>query len=182
MISIEPILQQLRIGKIKPHVPLGGTLVDIGCDEPPTLLKLYQDKMQKCIGLDIVAKPRKDGNLEIKQADLQKKLPLGDRTADVITMLAVLEHMNHPLEMVTEAYRILKPNGVFLVTVPSPTNKPLLELLAILRLVRPEMIHQHQNYFTHEKLHQLFKLAGFSQVSVTSFELGFNTFVKAVKA
>lgn len=181
MISIEPILQQLRISKIKPHLPLGGTLVDIGCDEPPKLLNLYRGKMQKCIGLDIVAKPRVEGNLEIMQADLQKQLPLGDRTADVITMLAVLEHMNHPLEMVTEAYRILKPNGVFLVTVPSPSNKPLLELLAILRLVRPEMVRQHQNYFTHEKLHQLFKRVGFAHVSVASFEFGFNTFVKAVK-
>lgn len=181
MEGLEPVFQELRIRKIWPHIKWGGTLVDFGCDHEQTLLKRVSPKVEKAIGIDIVSQPQTYGNIEVVQADLQKKLPLQSNSADTITMLAVLEHLPEPEKAVAEAFRVLKPGGVFLVTVPSQRIESVLPVLAKVHLVRQEMVDQHENYFTHARLKQLMKAAGFSQVQVESWELGCNTFVKAVK-
>lgn len=180
--SIEPILQEWRIRQVLPYIPYGGTHLDIGCDLPPVLINRVKARMRRCIGIDVTAEPRTYENIEIMNVDIQKKIPLPPRSVEVITMLAVLEHLHYPEKVAAECYRLLKPGGSVLLTVPSPTNKPLLELLATLRLVRPEMIKQHEHYFTHKELRRLFQRAGFNQVRIESFEFGLNTFMKADKS
>jgi ubiquinone/menaquinone biosynthesis C-methylase UbiE len=182
MVGLEPVFQELRIRKVLPYIVPGKVLVDLGCDEEMTLIKRLQPTMKKVIGLDIVTPPVKRGNLEILKTDLTKKFPLKDKTVDVVTMLAVLEHLPTPEKIVTEAYRILKPGGVFLVTVPSQRAEFVLEkILAPVGLVRQDMIDQHENYFTHDRLRLISQQAGFSEVTVESWELGCNTFMKAVR-
>lgn len=178
---LEPILQNWRIRKIWPHLIWGGTMVDIGCDDPPVLIDMVKGRMKKCIGLDIAVKPWRKGKVEIKQMNLVKKIELPDNSTDVVTMLAVLEHLKHPQEITAELCRITRPQGVVLVTVPSAYSQPILELLAKLKLVRPHMIEQHENYFTPKRLRQMFRAAGFQRVKVNYFEMGLNIFVKAIK-
>jgi predicted SAM-dependent methyltransferase len=96
-------------------------------------------------------------------------------------MLAVLEHLDHPQAIINECYRILKPGGILLITVPSPLNKYPLEMLSKIGIVQQKMIDQHKNYFTHQGLQDLFDKAGFSSVSVEAFQLGLNTFARAIK-
>lgn len=177
----EPIFQELRIRKILEHVPKGGTLIDVGCDQPQVFIDRVREEMKECIGVDIAVTPHEYGNVKIFQQDIEKKIRLPSNKANVITMLAVLEHMKHPTEIIAECYRMLKPDGVLLVTVPSPNSRPLLEVFSVLGLVRKEMIEQHENYFTKEHLQRLCKKAGFRTVFVEHFELGCNTFLKAVK-
>ena len=183
MQGIEPILQQLRIRKVLPHLSTkkGGVLVDFGCDFEQTLLRMPQLPFKKRIGIDIVSKPSDDGLVEIIPADLEKKLPIKAHSVDAITMLAVLEHLKQPEVSAKEAFRILKPGGIFVGTVPAPQVEPILNVFAKIGLVRDEMIDQHENYFTHEHLYSLLTAAGFSTVTVESWELGFNTFFKAEK-
>lgn len=179
--GIEPLLKRLRIWKVEPHLRSGGILVDFGCDEEMTLVKRQRRRMKKVYGLDIVAEPQKFENVEILQADLTKRTPLKDESATAVTMLAVLEHLPHPEKVVKEAYRVLKPGGVFLVTVPSPSSEPILEWMAKIGLVRHEMIDQHETYFSHELLKKVAVDAGFKHVMVQGWEFGVNTFMKAVK-
>lgn len=178
---IEPVLQWLRIWMVTPHIKDTASVVDVGCGDPPLFLNHIKGRMKSCTGIDIVAKQRKEGNLTILEQDLQKKIDLPSKSADAITLLAVLEHMKHPKEIINECSRILRPGGCLLITVPSPKNEPLLNVLSLFFLVRREMIHQHENYFTHDTLKTLCRDAGFSSVEVRPFEFGFNTFVKAVK-
>jgi SAM-dependent methyltransferase len=187
MQGLEPLFQELRIAKIWSHLPKDGVVVDLGCDHEQTLMKRLQPQMELVIGLDTVVKNQwvakgfDRGNYQLVKADITKKLPLKANVADAVTMLAVLEHLPGPEKVVQEAYRILKPGGVFLVTVPAPASEPILEFLAKIGLVRPDMIDQHETYFTHDLLRQIARQAGFSQVQVESWELGCNTFMKAVK-
>lgn len=177
----EPVFQELRIRKVISHIPRGGVHVDLGCDQPQVLIDRIHDEMDKCIGIDIVVKPHRYANVEILQQNFVKTITLPSNSADIITILAVLEHLKHPEEIIKECYRILKKGGVLLITVPSPSSRPILECFAVLGVVRKEMIEQHENYFTKQRLAQMCGRVGFKTVLVTSFELGLNTFVKAMK-
>lgn len=183
MQGVEPLFQELRIRKIWSHLPAKGTIVDLGCDYEVTMLQRLQHKLQydRLIGLDIVARTEKLGRIELKKADLTKKFPLPDKTADAVTMLAVLEHLPDPEHILREVYRILKPGGVFLVTVPSAQAELVLPTLAKLGIVRQEMIDQHYHYFDRQGLAELARRLKFKRVVVESWELGFNTFFKAYK-
>jgi SAM-dependent methyltransferase len=179
--SIEPILRKLRMRPVTQHVKPAEVLVDVGCDDPPLTLLAFQDKFTKLIGLDIAVIDRKENNIELKYANFDEPLPLPAEIADTVTMLAVLEHLDHPEQVVKELYRINKKGGQVLLTVPAPPVKPILELFAKFGIVRQDMIAQHKNYFTKERLQTIFTDAGFKDVEVKNFQLVFNTFVHAVK-
>jgi ubiquinone/menaquinone biosynthesis C-methylase UbiE len=179
--SIEPILQAWRFSKIKPYFPAGGVLVDIGCNDPPYTINRVREKMDFCVGIDAEIQNTVSKNYELKQCFIEKKVPVESELANVITMLAVLEHLDHPQAIINECYRILKPGGILLITVPSPLNKYPLEILSKLGIVQQKMIDQHKNYFTHQRLRDMFEKAGFNSASVESFQLGLNTFARAIK-
>jgi len=50
--------------------------------------------------------------------NLEEKLPFQDESADIILLTNVLEHMREPNQLLKECYRILKPGGILLGTVP----------------------------------------------------------------
>ena len=45
--------------------------------------------------------------------------PLANNTANAFIMLDVLEHLEHPIDALKEAYRILTPGGIGILTVPA---------------------------------------------------------------
>lgn len=49
--------------------------------------------------------------------DIQK-LPLADNSEDAIACLSVLEHVENPFKAASEMYRVLKPGGMCLISVP----------------------------------------------------------------
>lgn len=44
------------------------------------------------------------------------QLPFADKAYDSVCIFCVLEHTNHPLAILQEAYRVLMPNGIFYCT------------------------------------------------------------------
>jgi ubiquinone/menaquinone biosynthesis C-methylase UbiE len=145
------------------------------------MITMVKERMDFCIGIDSETTSEVTENVEIKQCLIRKKLPVESELANVVTMLAVLEHLDYPRAIVHELFRILKPGGTLLLTVPSPRNKFLLEILAPFGVVRREMIAQHKYYFTPAELKELFTEVGFRNVEVQLFQLGLNTFVRATK-
>jgi ubiquinone/menaquinone biosynthesis C-methylase UbiE len=181
ILSIEPMLQFFRFSKVSPYFPSGGVLVDIGCNDPPDTINRVREKMDFCVGIDAEVQNTVSKNYELKQCFIKKKIPVESELANVVTMLAVLEHMDHPQAIINECFRILKPGGILLITVPSPLNKYPLEVLSKLGIVQQKMIDQHKNYFTHQSLRDMFDKAGFSSATVEAFQLGLNTFARAIK-
>jgi SAM-dependent methyltransferase len=63
---------------------------------------------------------RNEWDSRIMLHDLRKKLPFGDNTVDCIYTSHTLEHLNKAdgYQMLSESYRVLKPNGILRVVVP----------------------------------------------------------------
>ncbi|KAA8709813.1 class I SAM-dependent methyltransferase [Helicobacter canis] len=105
-------------------------------------------------------------------------LPFPNESFEIITMLAVLEHLHHPQAMLEEIARVLKPDGILLLTVPSHLAKPVLEFLAFrLKIVSEAEIADHKRYYNKRDLREL--VASVPELTLTKhtyFQLGMNNF------
>lgn len=177
----ESLLKEIRFRTVKNWIPKGGILVDIGCGNSSLILNKLCHYMDFCIGVDEDVDPTVTGNIQLVQHEIKKKIPIESELAHVVTLLASLEHMKYPQAITQEVFRILKPGGVCLLTVPSPIAKPFLNLFSWLRLVDPHMIEQHQTYFSKKELRDLFSRAGFRQISVNYSFFSFHLRLRATK-
>jgi SAM-dependent methyltransferase len=74
------------------------------------------------IGLDFVATVEKEaleaGFTKFMEADFDKRLPLGDGTADIVLCVHVMEHLERPEFTTGEIARVLKPGGLLVAGSP----------------------------------------------------------------
>lgn len=95
--------------------------VDIGCGTG-RLLQEFSEKTV-AIGIDSSLKAlrysKQRGLLNLIAVDLAQPLPLKSSICDIVTMLDVLEHLKTDEAVLNEVYRILRPDGFFIVTVPA---------------------------------------------------------------
>ena len=100
-----------------------GKVLDIGCGggSMAKAVKHYRPDL-KVYAVDIsesaVSKAKQDpSGVEFFLADALK-LPFGKESFDGVLMFDLLEHLENPLKSLSEAYRVLRPGGVFSAFVP----------------------------------------------------------------
>lgn len=101
-------------------------------------------------------------------------LPAG-QTFDVITMLAVLEHLPRQVQAgLGDAFAAsLNPGGRVVITVPSPRVDDILHLLVRLRLIAGIAVHEHYGFKPGETV-GLFPATRFRVLRRSTFQLGLN--------
>lgn len=72
------------------------------------------------------------------------KLPFKDGMFDVVLSTEVIEHVDNQKDAIKEMFRVLKKNGVLVITTPNRVFKPLFDLLSFLR-IRP--YHGNEYWF-----------------------------------
>jgi len=180
---LEKFLSRFRLKKVLDHIDDWQVVCDIGCGKHMNLLKTISSVSRQCIGIDKKIPPNHYSNIIIKTLCLDNRIPLGDQSVDVVTLLAVLEHLDKEVEIIQEIRRILKSDGKLLITVPTEKAKPALDFLSYkLHLVSKEEIRDHKRYYTVEKLEKLLMDNGFVCAQIETFEFGFNLFCYAEKA
>jgi SAM-dependent methyltransferase len=99
-------------------------------------------------------------------------------------MLAVLEHIDHETakRLLNEINRVLKPDGCFILTTPSPLGNNVLKIMAKLMLVSKEEIEEHKKIYSLKELRQILPKYGFSLKNSGSFELFMNSYACAIKS
>jgi len=146
------------------------------------LLKIISPLSKQCIGIDKKLLSINYSNIVVKEFDLDNRIPLADQSIDVVTLLAVLEHLDKEVEIIQEIRRILKPDGKLLITVPTEKAKPVLEFLSYtLHVISREEVMDHKRYYTIEKLKKILMDQGFICSQIETFEFGFNIFCYAIK-
>ncbi|HZU75356.1 MAG TPA: methyltransferase domain-containing protein [Dehalococcoidia bacterium] len=87
-------------------------------------------------------------------------LPLRDATQDVVTLFDIIEHIPDDAAALAETYRVLRPGGVVLVTVPTPHYPVWFG-----RTFHESIGHVRDGY-TDDSLSQALKHAGFRRILV----------------
>lgn len=179
---IDNVLRWLRLHKVVAHVPNDSTICDIGCGPHNAFLNSVSHKIKYGIGLDKCAIPIEEGNMEIRRVHFNKKLPIESSSVGVVSMLAVLEHVERDHAILQGCFRILKPGGILLITVPTYANKPVGEFLAYrLKVIDAEQYRDHKRYYNKREIREDIERAGFVGLELTYWELGMNLFAKAWK-
>lgn len=159
-----------------------GRVLDVGCGSYPYFLTKTEFKYK--YGIDpSLSSVDIDGIKLIKSNTSQKSIPFGNEFFDVVTMLAVFEHIDQekiPF-VLNEIYRTLKTNGTFVITTPSPWSDKLLHQMSKFNLISEEEIHDHKSHHSKKTIIDMIKNTGFKNIKSGYFELGFNMWFKAEK-
>ena len=107
-----------RYGFAFENLPARGRCLDYGCGDGSFMHRCLKVKQLDFTGVDanqtLVAENKY--GLDLRPAG--RPLPFKDAAFDCITMLDVLEHVADQEGILAELYRVLKPGGRFIVTVP----------------------------------------------------------------
>jgi len=157
---LESFLRKMRMNQVLPIIKKypNSKLLDIGCGFNYKFLLEVEPYISEGYGIDLKVPELRNGKIKTKQIKLNDKLPYNGNSFDFVIMLAVLEHLDQPIEIVKEIERILKPKGKLILTVPSRNSKPVLEFLAYkMKIVNEEEINDHKKYYNYKDLEKLFK-------------------------
>jgi ubiquinone/menaquinone biosynthesis C-methylase UbiE len=179
---LEPLLRNLRIRQVLPYILKHPNcrLLDIGCGWDARFLKSVEPYIAAGTGIDFKAPLLTGGKIRTERRVLTDSLPYDDASFDVVTMLAVLEHLEKPEALLREIRRVLNPDGVLVLTVPSKAAKPVLEFLSFrLGLVNRDEILDHKAYHDRKSLETLFEASGLQMKKYRNFQLGMNNFCVA---
>ena len=182
---LEPLLRRMRIRRVLPSIRRypGCELLDIGCGWDARFLRSVEPFIARGEGIDFKAPTLQTEKLSIRPMTVVNELPFVDNSFDIVTMLAVLEHLAEPNAMLRDSYRVLRPAGRLVLTVPSDAAKPVLEFLAYrLHIVSEAEIRDHKQYFNKTTLTAAVLAAGFEVEEHRYFQLGFNNFLVARKS
>lgn len=172
MRKLDVILRDWRISKALRHVRSGDRLLDIGCFDGH-LIRCARGHVSQAVGLDPLVEPGRRDGVQFIRDTFPAAQSLEDGGFDSITMLAVLEHMGDPDRVARECYRILKPAGRVILTVPSPLVDHVLSVLECLRLVDGMCTDQHHGFDVRQTA-AIFESAGFCLKAWKTFQLGLN--------
>jgi ubiquinone/menaquinone biosynthesis C-methylase UbiE len=175
---LEPILRKMRLRRVIALIPDNVELLDIGCGTKAALLRAIEPKIKRGIGLDFKVPEWHTDKVQTIQGHLDNRLPFPDNSFDVVTMLAVLEHIEYEEDILREIRRILRPNGSLILTVPSVWAKPVLEFLSYrLKIIDEREIRDHKRYYDRKKLRRtLVEKIGFGDFQHKYFQLFMNNF------
>jgi SAM-dependent methyltransferase len=173
MTGLDRFIQQYRISQTKPFIRKSARVLDIGCADGALFRCL--PFLNDGVGID----PDVDGEASLPNAKLLRgffpqALP-DDNPFDVITLLAVLEHLPGEMQvgLARNCFQYLAPGGLMIITVPSPAVDKILDVLIALKLA--DGMHAEQHYgFDITQTPALFESAGFRIKRQKKFQLGLN--------
>jgi ubiquinone/menaquinone biosynthesis C-methylase UbiE len=142
------------------------SLLDIGTADARMLEMLNNElSVQNAVGIDFSAdllhtNPNKD--LFLVQADAVT-LPFKNNSFDVLVAMAVIEHVTDPSQMMRECWRVIRDEGICILSTPDPFFEHIATKIGHLKE------DQHNETFSLSNLKSLVERAGFHIVLAEKF-------------
>ena len=174
MKQLDRYLRDVRIAKAGRFVEKGDVVVDVGCLDG-TMFERWSETIEYSYGVDpTLAEKREERGYVLYPGLFPAALPEGIE-CDVITMLAVLEHVPKDAqdELAAACERILRPGGRVVITVPSPQVDTILEVLSRLRVIDGMSLEEHYG-FEPADTERIFAPPAFRLAEKRRFQLGLN--------
>lgn len=177
---IEAVIRHARLGAVERWLRPAKRWADLGCHPGYALLKAHPGLAERAWGLDLTIADGKDGTVELMRRDITKPLPFEDSSLDLVTALAVLEHIDTPRQVLAEVRRCLAPGGRLVVTTPSHWGIVIHDKMLKLGLVKDVEPDEHRDFGMNPAL-----LAGWAREAglevehCGSFEMGINVLLVA---
>jgi len=97
-------------------------ILDIGCSDGVISEKIKNITQSKVVGIDnckeryLLARER---GIEVVEGDVNQKLPFADDSFDFVFAGEIIEHVISPDDLLLEVKRVLKKEGIFVLTTPN---------------------------------------------------------------
>ncbi len=152
------ILKEALLRYLKDSTNL--SILDVGCGTGGNIILLKE--FGNVTGIDFSDEALRlaggKGFDKLVRADATA-MPFSDNTFDLVSALDTIEHIAEDLKVVQESFRVLKPGGIFLVTVPA---------YPWLWSQHDEAIHHVRRYYRRELVNKL-KEGGFKALESSHF-------------
>lgn len=179
---IEAIIRYARLGAVERWLRPAKRWADLGCHPAYALLKGHPALAERAWGLDLTVADGRDGTIELMRRDITKTLPFEDSSLDLVTALAVLEHIDTPQQVLAEIRRCLSSGGRLIVTTPSHWGIVIHAWMLRQGLVKDVELDEHRDFgMTPALLAGWAREAGLEVDYCGSFELGINVLLVARK-
>jgi SAM-dependent methyltransferase len=159
---------------LRPYIAPGSRVLDIGCADGELFRSI--GNIGEGVGIDPDLPPTavSCGRALLLRGFFPQALS-DDRPFDVITLLAVLEHVPPEMqrELALACASHLKPGGHLVITVPAPAVDTILVVLRWLRLIHGMALEQHYGYDP-GKTPAIFAVPGLELSQARRFQLGLN--------
>jgi len=154
-------------------IPKGSRVLDIGCHQGE-FFKFLENKIAPSIGID----PLLQTDVHLDQHHLlpwvfSDVLPFQAHSFDVISLLATIEHMDNQGTLAKESWRLLRPGGRVVITVPGEFVDNILDVMKRFGFVDGMSLDEHHG-FKVDELPGFFNNEGFSLLTWKKFQLGLN--------
>jgi 2-polyprenyl-3-methyl-5-hydroxy-6-metoxy-1,4-benzoquinol methylase len=156
-----------QVSLVRKHAS-GGSLLDIGCAQGFFLFTASQAgyKIKGIeISQDAAEYARREFGLDVEPKAFEE-LRFPENHFDVVTLWQVLEHVPYPLSVLEEVHRILKPDGLVVVSTPNIEGLPS----RLLRKKWWDIKRLHVNQFSTRTLMDILRNAEFKNISPASYK------------
>jgi SAM-dependent methyltransferase len=172
MTPLDRALQRWRARMVCPWIPVQARVLDVGCHQGE-FLHFLGDRIGPSAGMDPLAPALVCQRYRLLPERFGEPAPFPDATFDVVTALATLEHIRDKDPIVRECFRLLRPGGRVIITVPANVVTEIVEVLRRLRLADGMSLEEHHGFDPWDTL-PLFTRLGFSLAYRKRFQLGLN--------
>lgn len=176
MKKLDIILQNARINKARKYVRQNDSVLDIGSVEG-VMFEQMKGLISHGTGIDpTLTREITTDQYRLIPGYFPQDLPPGQKF-DVITMLAVLEHIpsEEQAKLAKNCWDHLNDKGRVIITVPSPYVDHILKVLVFFKLVDGMSLEEHYGYEA-KNTDKLFGGQYFKMIHRSTFQLGLNHF------
>lgn len=117
--KLNKIIQEILINK---KINEECVIVDIGCGDGQ-FLKYIKESCSKSINFKFIGIDKyvnnKSFNFILFNDDVEEEISVEDNSADIVIAAEIIEHIKNTDKLISEIKRILKPDGVILITTPN---------------------------------------------------------------